>query len=301
VVEKPTLDPRKEIEMATPLTVVVGATGTSGGEVVKQLAAGGHRVRALRRDTSKTFPPGVEVVEADLARPSSLSAAFAGATAVFVATPMGPDQPALEGNAFEAAKRAGAMHIVKVSANGAVDLDLFNGSAFRAWNDEAESRLRATGIPWTILRPGSFHTNLVNAWGIIAKGGLFLPAGDGKDSPVDPRDVAAVAVEVLTERSHQGRVHDLMGPELLSFRTVVEKVGRATGKELTFVDVPEAVWIEQAVAAGLPPPVADSLARAFAVIRTGRMYTTSTIADILGRPARNFDQWLKDNRAMLRA
>jgi uncharacterized protein YbjT (DUF2867 family) len=60
------------------LTLVTGA-GTIGGEVVRQLAAAGHRVRALVRDPAKaTFGPEVEVHTGDLSDAAALAPAFAG-------------------------------------------------------------------------------------------------------------------------------------------------------------------------------------------------------------------------------
>lgn len=44
------------------------------------------------------------------------------------------------------------------------------------------------------------------------QGALILPAGDGKDAPIDPRDIAAVAVKVLTTPGHEGKIYELTGP-----------------------------------------------------------------------------------------
>ena len=94
--------------MSKPLILVTGATGTVGSEVVKQLAETGQRVRALVRDPRKAerFPKAVEVVQGDLEKPETLAPATAGVDKAFVVLPAGPMLPALEGNAFEAARGA---------------------------------------------------------------------------------------------------------------------------------------------------------------------------------------------------
>lgn len=281
--------------------LVTGATGTIGAEVVRQLAAAGQPVRALVRDPvrARALGAGVEVVPGDLSRPETLAPAFAGVDRAFVVVATGPEQPVLEGNAFEAARRAGATHLVKLSGGGTIVMDHMVGTAFVQWHREAEERLLATGLDWTILRPGPFNTNVTKAWGIMARGGLFLPSGDGKDVPIDPRDIGAVAVRVLTGSGHAGKIYDLTGPELLSYGAVVEKVAAATGRALTFVDVPEAQWRRELLAAGVPAPAVDSFARYFAGVKAGRMYLTSTVSQLLGRPAGTFDQWVHDHLAEL--
>ena len=75
---------------------------------------------------------------------------------------------------------------------------------------------------------------------------IRLPAGDGKDTPIDPRDIAAVAVKVLTTPGHEGKIYELTGPELLSHAEMVEKIAAATGRPLKYVDVPEATARPQA-------------------------------------------------------
>lgn len=97
------------------------------------------------------------------------------------------------------------------------------GVHFTKWHAESEKRLRALDVAWTILRPAFFNSNLIHSLGIVPRGGLFLPAGDGKDKPIDPRDIAAVAVKALTTPGHEGKVYELTGPELLSYAEVVQK------------------------------------------------------------------------------
>ena len=286
--------------MTIPLILVTGATGTVGSEVVKQLVQGGHRVRALVRDLAKAQKLGtsVEVVKGDLSKPETLAAAFAGVDKAYVVLPAtGPEFPELEGNAFNAAKKAGVKHVVKQSSF--VMEDFMAGTPFAAWHGASEKRLRALGVAWTILRPHFFDSNLIE-FGIVPRGGLFFPAGNGKDAPIDPHDIAAVAVKVLTTPGHEGKIYELTGPELLSFAEVVQKVAAVTGKPLKFVDVPEATWREEMLGAGAPPPVVESLLAYFVGgVKAGRIRVTSTVSELLGRPARTLDQWAKDHIATL--
>ncbi|MBI3609660.1 MAG: SDR family oxidoreductase [Nitrospirae bacterium] len=284
------------------MILIAGATGTVGSELVKQLVEARQKVRVLVRDPAKALNlgSGVEVVKGDLSKPETLGAAFAGVDKAFVLSPPGPDLATLEGNAYDAAKRAGAKHIVKLSAAG-IEADFFAAAPGATWHNESERRLRALGVAWTILRPGPFASNVINFWGIKQRGGLFLPVGTGKDAPIDPFDIAAVAVKVLTTPGHEGKIYELTGPEMLSYAEVVQKISAVTGKPSKFVDVPEATWRQEMQSAGFPPPMVDTLLAYFASVKAGRWYATSTVAELLGRPARTFEQWAKDHAAALRS
>jgi uncharacterized protein YbjT (DUF2867 family) len=288
--------------MTKPLLLVTGATGAVGSEVVRQLVEAGQRVRALVRDPTKAAKLGqtVELVQGDLAKPETLETAFAGVEKAFVLAPTPPipaipEHPQLEANAYNAAKQAGTKHIVKVSGSGCIVADFMVNTPFAKWHLESEERLRAIGVAWTILRPGFFSSNLINKLGIMPRGGLFLPTGDGKEAPIDLRDIAAVAVKVLTTPGHEGKIYELTGPELLSFSVVVQKVAAVTGRPLRFVDVPEEAWRKEMLDAGAPLSVVESVGGYFAGVRAGRLPVTSTVADLLGRPARTFEQWAKAN------
>ena len=65
-----------------------------------------------------------------------------------------------------------------------------------------------SGIAFTVLQPGGFASNAL-LWvpSIKAQGGVFRPTGDGKTAPIDPEDIAAVAVKALTAPGHQGKAY----------------------------------------------------------------------------------------------
>jgi uncharacterized protein YbjT (DUF2867 family) len=281
------------------LIAVTGATGTIGSEVVRQLSAAGKWVRAIVRNPSKAaFDPGVEIVQADLSRPETLVPAFAAVEKALVVA-NGLDIEALEANAFAAAKAAGVKHVVKISGRH-LDAPFLDGSILARWHNRSESRLRGLGTRWTILRPAALASN-VPLWLDVKAGTLSLPVGDGKDTLTDPRDVAAMAVHVLTTPGHDGALYELTGPELISYRDAVAKLAAAIGRPLKFVDVPKGAARAGMIAAGLPSSQADAVLMLFDGIKAGKVYPpTATISELLGRPARSFDEWLADHAHTLR-
>src|SRR5580704_3056694 len=119
---------------------VIGATGQQGGGVVHALQAGGQfKVRALSRNPGKHRELADEVILADLERPESLIAAFAGAHGVFVVTTsglLGTDEYKQATAAVRAAKDAGVQHFiwstlpnVEAISNGEFDVPHFTGKA----------------------------------------------------------------------------------------------------------------------------------------------------------------------------
>lgn len=278
--------------MADPVILVTGATGTVGSEVVKQLAAGQQTVRALVRDAAKAaqFENAAEVVIGDLSQPETLVPAFAGVDTAFVLTPPVSNLADLEANAFAAARQAGVKRIVKLSNFGA---GTFDGPPWQ-WHGASEARLRSLDVEWTILRPTRFMTNTPYAWQPIRDRGEFVEAiGDGKITLIDPRDIAAAAVHVLTTPGHDGQVYELTG-EALSGDEIAQEIAAAIGKPVTFVNASDEVAREALLASGYPPGVAAMVIQTYATVRAGRWYATSTLSPLLGRPARTYREWLRD-------
>ena len=279
--------------MRNPPILVVGATGTVGSELVKQLVEAGRSVRALARDPTKARKLGeaVDVAIGDLAKPETLSEAFAGAENVFVLAPPVANMEELEANAFAAAKEAGVKHIVYLSNFGA---GVFDAELFQA-HGANERRLRALGMEWTILRPTRFMTNTPFGWAAIRdKGHLIEPHGGRKVILIDPRDIATVAVKALTAPGHDGAIYELTG-EALSGAEMAQHLSAVLGKPIRFVDATDEETRDDLVRSGLPPPIAEKVLYYFATLREGRWYETSTLRELLGRPPRTYAAWLKEN------
>ncbi|XYH93312.1 SDR family oxidoreductase [Sorangium sp. So ce1128] len=283
------------------MILVTGATGTIGSEVVKQLLEAGAPVRVLARNPSKAaakLGAGVAIVLGDLGAPETLDAAFADVDKAFVLS-AGPDLASLEANAVSAAKKAGVGHIVLLSVFGAESAPgLQNARRHR----ESEKNLAASGLAWTFVRPGAFASNAFGwAPSIKAQGEVYAPMGEGKNAPIDPRDVAAVAVTALTSPGHDGKAYGITGPEALSMREQVAKIAAAIDRPLRFVDVPSAAARDGMLKAAMPPGMVDAILEYMAHVRAGEAATTTTtVADVLGRPARTFDAWIHDHVAAFR-
>ena len=278
------------------MILVVGATGTNGREVVKQLSARGVPVRALVRSAEKSPDlrlPNVELVRGDLGDPPSLDAALRGVQKAFIVTAV--DQRCVEWfrNFFEAAKRAGGPHVVKFSGMGAGSAD----TPVMNQHGETDEMLQRSGLPYTVLRPNSFHQNLLwSAGSIKGQGAFYLPLGDARQSLVDVRDLALVAAEALTGAGHEGQVYELTGPESLSYHDVAATLSKVLGKPVRYVPVSLEAAKESMLKAGMPEwnaAAVTDLYRAFATGAYAR--TTDTIARLTGRPPRSFEQFARDH------
>lgn len=272
--------------------LVVGGTGTVGRHVVAGLVDAGARVRVLARSREKAAALGpVEVVVGDLEAPDTIADAFAGVERAFVAVSSSPSMATLQRNAFAAAERAGVRHVVNLSAQEAF-MDHMRNAPLGRWIRESEADLRASGVAFTFLRPGAFASNVL-MFGALEHGGVQLPGAQGREAPIDPADVAAVAVAALTTPGHEGKAYDLTGPELLTYGDMMEKLSAAIQKPLTYVDIAETEARRRFEAAGIPAPYVESILAHFVGVRAGCMTIASGVADVLGRPPRTFDAWAR--------
>jgi uncharacterized protein YbjT (DUF2867 family) len=281
------------------MILVTGSTGTIGGEVARQLIAAGVRPRLLVRDPKKAreFEGKAELVQGDLAKPDSLDAAWKGAEKLFLVC-AGADGPTLEKNAIAAAKRAGVQHVVKLSVMGADQPEF----TFAKWHAEVERALLASGLKWTLLRPGSFMSNALFSLETIKSQGAFYDSqGEGKFAPIDPADIGAVAVKALTEKGHEGQAYAMTGPESFTLAQQAATLSKAIGKPVKYVDVPPEAARQGMLSAGMPPAYVEALVDLSAFLKANKAdVVLPTVAQLLGRKAGTFDAWAQRNAAAFR-
>lgn len=211
--------------------------------------------RALTRDASKAaLPAGVDVVEGDLARPESLPGALDGVPAVFLFAAPG------SGPGFVGAAEAAGVERVVFLSTGAIDDEADpQPNAIAAFHAEIEREIRASQLTWTILRPGVFAANAL-VWRHQLKGADTVrgPYAGAATAPVHEADIADVAVAELTEDGHTGAVHELTGPQSLTFVDQVARIADAVGRKLRFEEQPPETARRAMLDQHMPPPIVDT-------------------------------------------
>jgi uncharacterized protein YbjT (DUF2867 family) len=280
--------------------LVTGATGTVGAHVVRELGERGVAVRAFVRDPVRAadlLGADVELAVGDFADRSSVDRALRGVDRLFLACGNVPAQVEHECAVIDAARAAGVGRVVKLSGpRPALDSPV----PFERWHAEIERHLVRSALPYVLLRPSTYMTNLImlHAEAVRYTGKLLAPLGAAEVAFVDPRDVAAAAAVTLTGHAYEGGTFALTGPEALTYRRVAHELSIAAGRPIEYVNVPEEAAREGMVQAGLPAPVADAILTVFAAQRTGALArTTRAIEALTGREPRTFARFARAHAA----
>ncbi|XCM33975.1 NAD(P)H-binding protein [Streptomyces parvus] len=275
------------------MILVTGATGAVGREVAALLAAAGPvRILARRPDRVTVRGDGVEVVEGAYGDSPALDRALRGVNSLFLVTnsPTEPDDERVA----EAAHAAGVRHLVKLSMMAVEEPGADDFITRR--QRENEEAIRKSGIAWTFVRPRTFMSNTLSwAPGIRSAGVVRALYGDAPVACVDPRDVAAVAVAVLTGTGHEGRAYAVSGPEAITAREQTAQLSRVLGRPLRF----EELGLDAARAALLakyPRPVAEAFLESAERQRAGaKAAIVPTVQELTGRGARTYRTWSADH------
>ncbi len=273
--------------------LVMGATGEVGGRVLRGLRAAGVDARGASRDPeAAAAAAGGAWVELDLERPATFTAALEGVSRLFLVSRPGDDSP--DGPAaplLEEAASAGVRQVVTLTAIG---VEREPGFGLR----RLELLVESSGLGFTHLRP-NFFMQLFATPPLLdsmrATGALRLPAGDARLSYVDTRDIAEVAVAVLTGEGHHGRAYTLTGPESLDHAEVARRLSEAAGREIAYAPLTEAEAAAQMSAAGLGPARVQRLLGFYRRVRGGHAAPVhGDVETVLGRPARAFADFARD-------
>jgi uncharacterized protein YbjT (DUF2867 family) len=278
--------------------LVTGATGNVGAEVVNQLLARGEPVRVAARNLDKARAKAqslgwdaAEFVLLDYHQPATMAPAFQGVDRLFLmATLELPDVKAAMLPMIDAARAAGVRHVAMHTGMG---IDYDGSSSAR----QAEVYLEASGMGYTFLRPNWFmqNFNLFFLPDIKREGGITMPAGDGKISFIDIRDIAAVGVAALTEEGHHGKGYTLTGGQALDHHEVAAILSHVAEKSIAYTPLSEEAARAMWQAAGWPAGNIEVILQIFRPVRAGRAATIfPDVAEVLGRPATTFAQYAQD-------
>ncbi len=275
--------------------LVTGAGGNVGREVVRECLARGVPVRAADRAPSEPGA-GVERVRFDFLDRSTWAPALAGCDQLFLLRPppIG-DMKRTLCPFVDAAYAAGVRHVTFVSVAGVECMTWVPHHA-------VERHLAASGQRWTCLRPGFFAQNFEDAYrrDIVEDGRLFVPAGNGRVAFVDVRDVAAVACRVFEDpQAHSGRALTLTGPDASTFFEAAAILTRILGRAIRYdpASLPAYVWHLGRRRQMAWMQIAVQTVLHVGLRRGDAEKVESTVEQILGRPARSLEAYVRASAA----
>ncbi|NLU68704.1 NAD(P)H-binding protein [Streptomyces sp. HNM0574] len=274
-------------------TVLAGATGAVGRHVAHRLA-GAEDVRLLVRDAEKAAGLGLpgRVVRGDYQEAERMKEVLDGAERLFVVTgnPLRPDE---DENLLAAALAGGVRHVVKLS--GLSVADPHARDVITQWNRDAEDRLRASGLSWTVLRIRALMSNTLGWADSVRKEGVVRAyGGDARNACLDPRDAAEAVVAALDGAEHAGRTYSLTGPVALSPREQVEELARGLGRPVRFEEL-SAEQVRERWARRYPESITEALLEG-----TGRPTESKTplvedMVTLTGHAPGDYASWLADH------
>ena len=269
--------------------LVTGASGQLGNLVVADLVkkVPAQNVVALVRRPDSAAPLealGVEVRIGDYNDRASLEKAFAGIDRLLLisASEVGK-RTAQHKNAIDAAKAAGVGFIAYTSILRADSSPIGLAPEHR----ETEAAIKASGIPYALLRNGWYTENKTASIAPAIEHGAYIgAAGEGRFSSAARQDFAEAAVAVLTtDTPEAGAAYELAGDESYTMAEFAAEIASAAGKPVAYVDMSEADFAGALEGAGLPGPIAAMLADSDAQAAKGALQDGShTLQSLIGRP-----------------
>lgn len=266
--------------------VVTGATGHLGRLAVESLIARGVApgdLVATGRDTERLRPLaelGVHTAVADYTDGAALDAAFAGADAVLLVSgsEVGRRIPQ-HTSVVAAAARAGVGRLAYTSIPHADTAQ----HALVTEHRETERLVRESGLPFTFLRNGWYLENYLPQIPTYLEHGVVGAAGEGRISGATRADLADAAAAALLDPASAGRAYELGGASF-TLAELAATVAEASGRAVTYTEVPPEQLTQVLVGAGLPQPYAELLVSADLGIARGELeVTTGDLERLIGR------------------
>lgn len=263
--------------------LVLGGNGKTGRRIVERLKNLGHNVRVGSRSESPAF---------DWDQPAGWPAVLNGMDKVYVTYQPDLAVPGAKEaiKAFtKVAKEQGIQKLVLLSGKGEVEAE------------RCEQLIFNSGIDSTVIRASWFSQNFSESFFLepIQHGFVALPHADTKVPYVDANDIAAVAVEVLVNDGHDGKIYELTGARMLTFREVISEIEQVTGRTITFnaISLPE--YVKMLKEHGVPDDYVWLIEYLFSEVLDNEQnqVIAHDIEKILGRKPIEFSEFVKETAA----
>jgi NAD(P)H dehydrogenase (quinone) len=276
--------------------VVTGASGQLGRLVITELlqkAPSAHVIGIVRNPAGAgdLADHNVELRAADYDDPASIARALAGADKVLLisSSEIGPRRVAQHHNVIDAAKAVGVRLLAYTSLLHADT----NPMTLAVGHRETEALIRASGVPFVMLRNGWYSENYTaNAAAAATRGALLGAARDGRISSAARADFAIAAASVLASHARQeGKVYELAGDTSYTLAELAAEIGRQSGKPVAYHDLTEAAYKAVLQSTGLAETFAEIYAESDAKAAHGSLFDKSRqLSRHIGRPTTTMAQ-----------
>ncbi len=252
----------------------------------------------LTRNPAAATDLGVALRAADYHKPETLAPALAGVDVlVLISSNDFNDRTGQHANAINAAKAAGVGRIVYTS--------LLKGEASPLIlvqdHIATEADLKASGVPYTILRNGWYTENFTGSLGgALAAGAMIGSFGDGRITTAARADYAEAIAITATASGHEGKIYELAGDDAYTLADMAAEVSRQTGKTIPYNSLPQDVYQGILQSFGLPEDLSAALADSDAKGAQGFLFDDSkTLSKLIGRPTTPMAKTVADALAAL--
>lgn len=284
------------------MILITGATGQLGNATLHFLAKNHPDLplAALARDLDKAAD--IQTLPVDIRRGNyddydSLLNAFKGIDKLFFVSANDiPNRVRQQTNVVNAAKEAGVKHIVYTSFQRKTEGPGSPIAMVAEAHIDTENKIKATGIPYTILK-NALYTDLL-PWfmgeDVLKNGEVFLPAGDGKTAFALRSDLAEAAARILAEDGHENKTYELSGPVSVDLYDVARYLTDLSGKTVTYSRPDRDLFLKTLAEKGVPAEVAGMFAAFSQGIAQGEFdFPDATLEKLLGRKAVSVEAYLR--------
>ena len=257
--------------------LVIGGTGKTGRRVVEQLQNKGIEPRIGSRNSSPSF---------DWDNKDTWVEALNGIEKMYVT--YYPDlavpgaKEAIESLTY-LAKELGVKKMVLLSGKGETEAEA------------CENIVMNSGINYTIVRASWFNQNWSESFFLdpILSGEVALPMSDVLIPFVDANDIAEVAATVLLDDSYNGEIIEITGPELITFKDIVNIISKSSNRHLNFHEITLEQYIEGMKKMQIPNDVVWLIEYLFTHVLTNpnNQLVVNDIEQVLGRKAKTFAEY----------
>ena len=280
-----------------PDLLITGATGNVGFETLRALNAAGVMPLGAVRDPQKAraiLEGKAILVRFDFLDSSTYTGALTGVKGMLLVRP--PEIAQVDRYfrpLLEEARAAGVQQVVFLSLLGAANNTVVP-------HHKIEKLLLELNIPHVFLRAGFFMQNLstTHQADIRDRDDVFVPAGHGKTSVIDARDIGEVASLALLER-HQNVEYDLTGDEALTYGEVAQILSEELDRPIRYSQPNIFKFALERRKHGDSWPFIGVMLGIYLVAALGKAaQVTDTTRALLGRPATTLREFVGRNKAL---